>query len=50
MRVLVRPGPAYWGTVVVGNAGSGTGGDRSVIAVEVTALLVSGRPSSFLSA
>ncbi|WP_427168709.1 hypothetical protein ACQF4J_00420 [Streptomyces sp. C1-1] len=33
MRVLLWPGPAYWGTVVVGNAG--TGGGRSVIAVEV---------------
>ncbi|MEU8523383.1 hypothetical protein [Streptomyces sp. NPDC048577] len=50
MRLLVWPGPAYWGIVVVGRAGSGAGGGRRVITVEVTALLASGRPSRFLSA
>ncbi len=45
MRLLVLPGPTYWGTVVVGSVGSGAGGGRKVIVVELTALLASGRPS-----
>ncbi|MER5218037.1 hypothetical protein ABT063_47990 [Streptomyces sp. NPDC002838] len=36
MRLLVWPGPTYWGTVVVGSAGSGAGGGRRAITVEVT--------------
>jgi hypothetical protein len=42
--------PVFSRTVVAGSAGPGDGGGRRMIVIEVTALLPSGRPSSFLSA
>lgn len=50
MQLPVLPLPVFSRTVVAGSARSDDGGGRRVIVVEVTALLPSGRPSSFLSA
>lgn len=50
MRLLVLPGPTYGGTVAAGGAGSGAGGGRRAIVIEVTVRLPSERPSNFCSA
>ena len=50
MRLLVRPVPAYCGMVAAGKGGSGGGGARAMMVIEVTFWLSPGRPSILRSA